>query len=96
MLSSTATPLYISYTVHNVIAWLKIRPFLPRRGGLFFIISLLAVQPYWIVEMYANFRYFNTFNNDVFQMTRYFEPLARLVYQLALCAILLCPVRELS
>lgn len=81
MLSSTATPLYMSYTLHNVIAWLKIRPFLPQWGRRFFIVSLLLVQPYWILEMYANFQYFNDMAHaDIFTMSRYFEPLARSVF----------------
>lgn len=85
MLSATATPLYMSYTLHNVIAWLKIRPFLPRWGGLFFIFSLLAVQPYWILEMYANFQYFNNLHGKIFELSRYFEPLARFVFLIPVC-----------
>ena len=75
-LSATATLLFISYQVHNFIAYLKIRPFLPRWGRLTFVISLLCVQPYWIVEAYTNFEYFNTDNNlNVY--TRPWEALAR-------------------
>jgi hypothetical protein len=69
--------LYISYNLHNVVAWIKIKPFLPRSGGRFFILSLLAVQPYWVIEVYANFAYFNRLGQDWFEWTRYFEPLAR-------------------
>ncbi|CAN9085402.1 unnamed protein product [Alternaria alternata] len=58
-LSSTASLLFISYFLHNVVSWLKIRPFLPLWGSRFFIISLLCVQPFWIAEAWSNFAYFN-------------------------------------
>ncbi|KAG9255685.1 uncharacterized protein F5Z01DRAFT_552465 [Emericellopsis atlantica] len=76
-LSSTAVALYVSYNIHNVVAWIKIKPFLPRWGGRFFIFSLVAVQPYWVLEVYANFAYFNHLGQSWFEWTRYFEPLAR-------------------
>lgn len=69
--------MYISYTLHNVVAWIKIKPFLPPWGGRFFIISLIVVQPYWLLEAYANFAYFNKLGHEWFEWTRYFEPLAR-------------------
>ncbi|CAH0055421.1 unnamed protein product [Clonostachys solani] len=65
ILSSTSALLYISYNLHNVISWLKIKPFLPRWGGLLFIISLMLVQPYWILETVANFQYFNLLGNNI-------------------------------
>lgn len=77
LLSATAVPLYISYTLHNIVAWIKIKPFLPVWGGRFFIISLIVVQPYWVLEAYSNFSYFNDLGQDWFESTRYFEPLAR-------------------
>ncbi|KAJ3510642.1 hypothetical protein NM208_g15508 [Fusarium decemcellulare] len=75
--SSTAALLYISYFIHNVIAWLKIRPFLPKWGARAFIISLLAVQPYWVLETWANFQYHNQLGNRLFDTSRLFEPLGR-------------------
>lgn len=77
MLSATAVPLYASYTLHNVVAWIKIKPFLPLWGGRLFIFSLIAVQPYWVLETYANFAYFNELGQKWFDWTRYFEVLAR-------------------
>ncbi|KAF4946420.1 hypothetical protein FSARC_14201 [Fusarium sarcochroum] len=77
ILSSTATLLYISYFIHNLIAWLKIRPFLPKWGSRTFIISLLLVQPYWVLETWANFQYHNRLGIKIFDTTRLFEPLAR-------------------
>ncbi|KAF7562115.1 hypothetical protein G7046_g2020 [Stylonectria norvegica] len=77
VLSATATPLYISYTTHNIISWIKIKPFLPRWGAHTFIITLIIVQPYWILECWANFEYFNLLGNDMFEKTRLLEPLMR-------------------
>jgi hypothetical protein len=78
VLSSTAIPLYLSYTLHNVVAWIKIRPFLEGWGGRLFVVSLIVVQPYWVVETWANFEYFNDLGHKhVFKLTRYLEPIAR-------------------
>ncbi|QPC79063.1 hypothetical protein HYE68_009815 [Fusarium pseudograminearum] len=77
ILSSTATLLYISYFIHNLIAWLKIRPFLPKWGARSFIITLLMVQPYWILETWANFQYHNHLGSRIFDTSRLLEPLFR-------------------
>jgi hypothetical protein len=77
ILSSTATLLYISYLIHNLIAWLKIRPFLPKWGARSFIITLLMVQPYWILETWANFQYHNHLGSRIFDTSRLLEPLFR-------------------
>lgn len=76
-LSTTATLLFISYFLHNVVSWLKIRPFLPRWGSRFFIISLLCVQPFWVVEAWSNFSYFNSLGSDVNVRMRPWEALCR-------------------
>ena len=75
-LSVTAIGLNISWSLHNVIAWMKNRPFLSRRGSMFYIISVVLCWPYWIVEIYANFTYFNNINN-LFHTTRPLEPIFR-------------------
>ncbi|KAL9115014.1 MAG: hypothetical protein Q9227_001258 [Pyrenula ochraceoflavens] len=75
-LSATALLLFISYQIHNVVSFLKIRPFLPRWGRWVFLITLLCVQPFWIVEAWDNFEYFNH-NNDLNVHTRPWEALAR-------------------
>ncbi|KAF9741507.1 hypothetical protein PMIN03_001372 [Paraphaeosphaeria minitans] len=64
-LSSTAALLFVSYQIHNVVSWLKIRPFLPLWGSRLFIFSLLAVQPFWITKAWSNFEYFNGLGSDV-------------------------------
>jgi hypothetical protein len=76
-LSATATLLFISYFLHNVVSWLKIRPFLPLWGSRFFIISLICVQPFWIVEAWSNFAYFNSLGSDTNVHTRPWEALLR-------------------
>jgi hypothetical protein len=76
-LSTTATLLFISYFLHNVVSWLKIRPFLPLWGSRVFIISLLCVQPFWIAEAWSNFSYFNSLGSEVNVRTRPWEALLR-------------------
>ncbi|KAF1952524.1 hypothetical protein CC80DRAFT_376019, partial [Byssothecium circinans] len=76
-LSSTATLLFLSYQLHNLISWLKIRPFLPPWGSRLFIISLLLVQPFWIAEAWSNFEYFNNLGSDVNIRMRPWEALLR-------------------
>jgi len=76
-LSATVVPLITSWTLHNVIAWMKSKPFLGRRGNLIYIGSVLLVQPYWILEIYANFAYFNGRNSQLFIKTRPYEAVFR-------------------
>lgn len=76
-LSATATLLFMSYFLHNVVAWLKIRPFLPRWGSRAFVISLLCVQPFWIAEAWSNFEYFNGLGSDANVRMRPWEALVR-------------------
>jgi hypothetical protein len=63
----------MSYFLHNVVSWLKIRPFLPLWGSRFFIISLLCVQPFWVVEAWSNFEYFNQLGSKANIRTRPWE-----------------------
>ncbi|KAJ5619848.1 hypothetical protein N7510_003832 [Penicillium lagena] len=75
-LSVTAIGLNLSWALHNVIAWMKNRPFLSRRVSLAYIITVVLSWPYWVVEIYANFTYFNNINT-IFLITRPWEPLFR-------------------
>lgn len=45
----------MSWTLHNVIAWMKNKPFLSRKASGFYIGTVILVQPYWILEITANF-----------------------------------------
>ncbi|OJZ79727.1 hypothetical protein ASPFODRAFT_148670 [Aspergillus luchuensis CBS 106.47] len=75
-LSATAVGLTISHTLHNVIAWMKIRGFFTSWGTPLYLISLLAAQPYWVIEIYANFTFFNR-GHALYTTTRPLEPLFR-------------------
>ncbi|KIY01738.1 uncharacterized protein Z520_01876 [Fonsecaea multimorphosa CBS 102226] len=75
-LSIAAIPLNTSWWLHNVIAWMKLRPFLNKTVSGFFIGTIILVIPYWIVEIYANFTYFHDVNK-IFLRTRPWEALCR-------------------
>lgn len=64
-----------------MIAWMKNKPFFSKRISWFYIITVLLVQPYWVLEIYANFTYFNNINK-IFLTTRPLEPLFRFVLPL--------------
>jgi len=75
-LSATAILLNISWSLHNVIAWIKNKPFLPTWGSVVYISTVIIVQPYWVVEIVANFLYFSDMS-DLFTKTRPYEALFR-------------------
>ncbi|KAJ5467412.1 hypothetical protein N7475_005164 [Penicillium sp. IBT 31633x] len=75
-LSVTAIGLNISWALHNVIAWMKNRPFLSRKVSIIYIATVILCWPYWGLEIYANFTYFNNINK-IFLTTRPMEPLFR-------------------
>ena len=88
-LSSTAMLLYASLYLHNIIAWMKTKAFLSPRNSRIYIFSFLLTTPYWILETYDNFTFFNNINR-LFLRTRPFEALFRLVCHL--CSTLLSSV----
>ena len=55
---------------------MKIRGFFPPWGTRLYLITLLAAQPYWVVEIYANFAFFNR-GQALYTTTRPLEPLFR-------------------
>lgn len=55
-LSATVVLLNTSYSLHNVIAWIKNKPFLSRKASLFYIITVALAQPYWVLAIVANVR----------------------------------------
>lgn len=75
-LSVAAIPLNVSWWLHNVIAWLKLKPFLSKTASRIFIGTVILVIPYWITEIYANFAFFHNVN-EVFLKTRPWEALCR-------------------
>ncbi|KIW15312.1 hypothetical protein PV08_05357 [Exophiala spinifera] len=76
-LSSTAVLLITSWGLHNVIAWIKNKPFLSQTTSRIYIGTVALVQAYWVVEIYANFAYFNNINERLFVRTRPYEALCR-------------------
>lgn len=75
-LSVAAIFLNASWSLHNVIAWMKIKPFLSKPVSYAFIGTIILAQPYWVLEIYANFAYFHGINN-LFLKTRPWEALCR-------------------
>jgi hypothetical protein len=75
-LSVAAIFLNASWSLHNVIAWMKIKPFFPKSVSYIFIWTVIMAQAYWIVEIYANFAYFHGVNK-LFLHTRPYEALCR-------------------
>lgn len=55
---------------------MKIKPFLSKPVSYIFIGTVILAQPYWILEIYANFAYFHGINN-LFLSTRPYEALCR-------------------
>ena len=75
-LSSTATLLYSSLYLHDIIAWMKTKPFLTPKYSKIYILSFLVTTPYWIVETYTNYAFFNGIDR-MFLKTRPLETLFR-------------------
>ena len=86
-LSSTAALLYCSWVIHNIVAWIKIRPFFIGQGSFFppkvgpkvqtvYLITLALTIPPIILQIFDNFRYFNNIN-PLYRRVRPYEPLMR-------------------
>lgn len=54
-LSVTAIFLNMSWSLHNVISWIKTKPFLSRKWSLFYIGTVILAQPYWVLEVSSDF-----------------------------------------
>jgi hypothetical protein len=55
---------------------MKVRGSFTPWGTRLYLVSLLAAQPYWILEIFANFTFFND-GQILFLKTRPLEPLFR-------------------
>jgi hypothetical protein len=86
-LSSTAALLYCSWVIHNIVAWIKIRPFFIGHGSFFpsrvgprvqiaYLVTLALTIPPIILQIFDNFRYFNNIN-PLYRKVRPYEPLFR-------------------
>ncbi|ERF70350.1 hypothetical protein EPUS_07615 [Endocarpon pusillum Z07020] len=75
-LSSTAALLYSSWIVHNLVAWLKIKPFLTKTASNLFVGTLCLTIPPILLQIVNNFLFFNNIN-DLYVRVRPFEVLMR-------------------
>lgn len=82
-----------SWSMHNLIAWMKNRPFLSRRVSTIYLCTVIAVQPYWILEMVAAFLFFNDYS-DLFIHTRPWEALFRDPWWIFTCASLVYNIKS--
>lgn len=103
-LSSTAALLYSSYVMHNVVAWIKVKPFFIGQGSFFpprvgpkvqmvYLVTLALTVPPIILQIFDNFRYFNNIN-DLYRHVRPYEPLMRDPWWIFTNVILLHLIRK--
>ena len=97
-LSATATLLYCSWFIHNIVAWMKIRPFFMDTGSLFsrktgvwtrniYMGTLVLTIGPIILQIYDNFRFFNGLS-DFYKGVRPYEPLFRDPWWVFTCFVL--------
>ncbi|EXJ63025.1 hypothetical protein A1O7_03469 [Cladophialophora yegresii CBS 114405] len=86
-LSSTAMFLYLSWIIHNIVAWMKIKPFFMDSRSMFkpdtgkwvrriYLGTLALTVPFICWQIANNFRFFNNIN-DYYVSVRPYEPLMR-------------------
>ncbi len=103
-LSSTAALLYCSYFTHNVVAWMKIKPFFTGEHPSFspsyckavqwgFLTTLAMTVPALIFEIFNNFRFFNHYST-LYQKVRPYEALMRDPWWLFSCLTLFHVIRK--
>lgn len=96
-LSSTAALLYCSYFTHNIVAWMKIKPFFNEPRPSFgpkicnwvprvYLITLVMTAPVYIFEIFNNFRFFNNYSR-LYETVRPYEPLIRDPWWVFSCVI---------
>lgn len=103
-LSSTAALLYCSWFIHNIVAWMKIKPFIVDQGSLFppkvgkwvryiYMATLFCTIPPIILQIVDNFRFFNNIN-DFYTQVRPYEPLFRDPWWVFTCLVLFHVVQK--
>jgi hypothetical protein len=86
-LSSTAMFLYLSWIIHNIVAWMKIKPFFMDSRSMFkpetgkwvrriYLGTLALTVPFICWQIANNYRFFNNIN-DYYVSVRPYEPLMR-------------------
>ncbi len=83
-----------SWSLHNVISWMKNRPFLSQKASMFYIGTVGIAQVYWVVEMTAVFLYFTNHNDNLFPKTRPYEPLFRDPWWIFTCCSLVWNIKS--
>lgn len=103
-LASTAALLNCSYFVHNVVAWLKIRPFFYGTQTPFsstfsywvpriYLTTLALSAPVLIFNIFNIFRFFNNYSR-LFATVRPYEPFFRDPWWVFSCMTLLQVIRK--
>jgi hypothetical protein len=103
-LSSTAALLYCSYFTHNVVAWMKIKPFFSGSQPLFlptfckwvariYLVTLAMTAPVICFEIFNNFRFFNNYSR-LYETVRPYEPLMRDPWWVFSCLTLFHAIRK--
>ncbi len=75
-LSSTAALLYLSYILHNVVAWMKVKPFFHGKSTIFeptfvkwttrvYTYSLACTVPPVLFQIADNFRFFSGEHHEI-------------------------------
>lgn len=103
-LSATAMLLYISWIIHNVVAWMKVRPFFIQPGGFFrakvgiwvqgiYLYSLALTVPVIAFQIQDNYRFFNN-RGGWYTQIRPYEPLFRDPWWVFTCLALFHVIRK--
>lgn len=103
-LSSTAALLYCSYFLHNIVAWVKIRPFFVEPRSLFqpttakivrrvYLTTLALTIPPMILQIVNNFLFFNN-KSELYNKIRPAEPLFRDPWWIFTCLALFHVIRK--
>ena len=77
--SSACIPLDMAYLLHDLVAWIKIKPFLSRTASRVFLGLLILTVPYWVLELYGNYTFYNLHRNLPWKRTRLLEGVIRYV-----------------
>lgn len=102
-LSTTAALLYCSCFTHNVVAWLKIRPFFVGPHTSFrpgvckwvrrvYLTTLAMTVPPVIFQIFNNYRFFNNISR-LYVRVRPYEPLMRDPWWIFSCLVLFHMIR---
>lgn len=103
-LAATAALLNSSYFIHNVVAWLKIRPFFRGSHRTFsssysrwipriYLATLALSAPALVFNIFNVFRFFNN-TSRLFAKVRPYEPLFRDPWWIFSCATLMQVIRK--